>query len=207
QIDHAHSFIIMLRLDHFHQIADFPSTLFFRVVIVLQSATFFVRIQDYHGLPPFRFENHSPICVYYCQLVDSMHLNSDSKVRISSTSDNREDANVLHHPISIGHDDESIGIDNNDNENGSQNLDKWNGGACPSFLIPGSTVPYALEEPCGSSSIILSVQKKLKHIHYIDEVHHFRLLYLMYCLDRIMLFVQQNHQDGIHSYGNYLTMV
>lgn len=134
------------------------------MIITLQSATFFVKIQHYHGLPPFRFENLSSICVYYCQLIDSIHLmNTNSKLQHMSSSNSDKHSHdhyirrgVLHHSMSTIHDDESI--NNNVDEINNPILDKWDGGACPSFLIPGSIIPYALEEPCGSSSIIFSVQ-------------------------------------------------
>ncbi|CAH8582680.1 unnamed protein product [Schistosoma rodhaini] len=172
QIDHAHSFIIMLRLNHFHQIVDFPQSLFFHVIITLQSATFIVQIQHYHGLPPFRFENLSSICVYYCQFIDSS--NSDKHIH-----DHYIHQGVLHHSISsIDNDnDESINNNNNNvNEVNKQILDKWDGGACPSFLIPGSIIPYALEEPCGSSSIIFSVQDDISEIVNLDTMDVSKIL-------------------------------
>ncbi|CAH8574319.1 unnamed protein product [Schistosoma haematobium] len=182
QIDHAQSFIIMLRLNRFHQIVDFPQSLFFHVIITLQSATFFVKIQHYHGLPPFRFENLSSICVYYCQLIDSIHLmNTNSKLQHISSSNSDKHIHdhyfrrgVLYHSMSTIHDDESI--NNNVDEINNQILDKWDGGACPSFLIPGSIIPYALEEPCGSSSVIFSVQDDISEIFDLDTMNVSKIL-------------------------------
>ncbi|CAH8607314.1 unnamed protein product [Heterobilharzia americana] len=44
QIDHAHSFTSMLRLNYFRQV-DLPQSLFFRVVVTLKSATFLYKLK------------------------------------------------------------------------------------------------------------------------------------------------------------------
>ncbi|CAH8607297.1 unnamed protein product [Heterobilharzia americana] len=52
----------------------------------------------------------------------------------------------------------------------NQNCLNWYGGACPSFLIPGSSIPYALEEPHGNPSIILSVQDNISEVYNLNEL-------------------------------------